>query len=429
MTNRLRALFCDHLSIMRGKYLPGSKAADGHTRFCQSTFGVHYDRDLLPSPGSKMMEGLPDMEMRWQVDDVRESWDPGTDIVLGDLYEASGEPLGMCGRGALKRAIAAWEAKGLTPKVGIELEAFALQQDEGGKLVPYDAPGGVVYGTGPFTDPQRFNDEIWEAAEQLGFSLDMMTAEYDTPQFEYTLTFDDALKAVDDIVLFRLMARELAFEQGVHLTFLPKPIEETGGSGMHINFSFADKDGNNAFASGDKGGPDNMNDLVRGCTAGLVHHHKGLAGLVAPTANSYARLQPASLSGYWKNWGGDHRNVTTRVSEEGGAKARLEHRMADASANPYTAVAAVLQAALLGLENGYELPPMETGNGFDENDASECVAGSLGEAIADLTSDEALCAAVGKQLVDNHAFMKNEEVPKTKDLTAEQQRDFYIHFV
>ena len=429
MTNRLRSMFSDHLSIMRGKYLPASKAASGHTRFCQSTFGVHYDRDLLPSPGSMMMEGLPDMELRWNAEDIRESWDEGTDIVLGDLYDASGEPLGTCPRGALKRAIAAWEEKGLTPKVGIELEAFAFQHDENGKLEPYDAPGGVVYGTGPFSDPIRFNDAIWEAAEQLGFSLDMFTAEYDTPQFEYTLTFDDALKAVDDIVLFRLMAREIAFEQGIHLTFMPKPIEEAGGCGMHINFSFADADGKNAFDTGAEGGPGNMNDLARGCASGLVHHHKGLAGLIAPTANSYARLQPASLSGYWQNWGGDHRNVTTRVSEEGGAKARLEHRMADASANPYTATAAVLQAALLGVNNSYDLPAAETGNGFDENDATVGVAASLEEAIGDLTKDTALCEAVGSSLVDNHAFMKTEEVPKTKDLNFDQQRDFYINFI
>ena len=142
MKNRLRAIFCDHLSIVRGKYLPLSKAQSGHTRFCQSTFGVHYDRDLLPSPGSMMMEGLSDMEMRWQVDDVRESWGDGTSIVIGDLYDASGVALGTCPRGALKRAIAAWQSKGLTPKIGIELEGFAFQHDEDGTR-----RGGLWYGT------------------------------------------------------------------------------------------------------------------------------------------------------------------------------------------------------------------------------------------------------------------------------------------
>ena len=266
-------------------------------------------------------------------------------------------------------------------------------------------------------------------ADRLGFSLDLITSEFDTPQFEYTLTFDDALRAVDDIVLFRLMAREIALEYGVVLTFMPKPIAECGGSGMHVNFSFTDADGNNMLANGPKGGPENMNDLARGCIAGLVHHHRGLAGLVAPTANSYLRLQPGSLSGYWQNWGGDHRNVTTRISGEGGAKARLEHRMADASANPYTAVASVLQAARLGVQNGYALPPIETGDGFDRSDAKTGVANDLAGAMKDLEKDSALTTAVGPDLVANHLYMKRKEAKKTRDLEGDAQRDFYIWFL
>ena len=429
MKTRLRAMFCDHLSIMRGKYLPNSKIGDDSTRFCRSVFGTHYDKDLLDAPGSMVKQGLPDMELKWLHDDIRDSWHASTKVVLGDLYDDEGNPLPLCPRWALKRAVADWLKHGLTPKVGIELEAFALQADDRGRLMPYDAPGGVVYGTGPFADPLRFNDRIWAMADDMGFSLDMITAEFDSPQFEYTLTFDDAVKAVDDIVLFRLMAREVALEYGIVLTFMPKPIAEAGGSGMHINFSFVDEAGGNALSSGPRGGPEHMNDLARGCLAGLLHHHKGLAGLIAPTANSYMRLQPGSLSGYWQNWGGDHRNVTTRISSEGGAKARLEHRMADASANPYTAVAAVLQAARIGVENGHQLPPMETGDGFDRTDAHEGTAVDLKGAVADLERDTVLAEAVGPELVANHVFMKLKEVRKTRDLEGDGMRDFYVHFI
>lgn len=429
MNDRLRAVFCDHLSIMRGKYLPHSKMGDNDTRFCRSTFGVHYDKDLLPAPGAMMMEGLPDMELRWCGDDIRDCWESNTKIVLGDLYDTDGAPLSLCPRGALKRAVADWRAKGLTPKVGIELEAFAFVHDADGRLIPYDSLGGVVYGTGPFTDPRGFNDAIWKAADGLGFNIDMIAAEYDSPQFEYTLTFDDALKAIDDIVLFRQLAREVALGVGVILTFMPKPIVESGGNGMHINFSFTDQDGENALSSGGKAGPDHLNDLSRGCLSGLLHHHKGLAGLIAPTSTSYARLQPGSLSGYWQNWGGDHRNVTTRISTEGGAKTRLEHRMADASANPYTAVAAVLQAALLGVKSEYELPAMETGDGFVETDATVGTASDLKSAMADLAADQALSDAVGAELVANHVFMKEAEADKTKDLGPDALRDFYINYL
>lgn len=425
MANRLRALFCDHMSMMRGKYLPASKIGDDSSRFAQALFAVHYDRDLLlDAPGARVRDGCPDMELRWQADDIRDGWENDDKVVLGDLYASDGTPLPLCPRGALKRAVADWEAMGFTPKVGIELEAFALQQDEDGKWVPYDTPGAIVYGTGPFADPLRFNDQIWDMAEQLGFHLDLITSEYDTPQFEYTLSFDDALKAVDDIVLFRLMAREIAFEHGILLSFLPKPLAEAGGSGMHINVSFTDADGANAI----KSETGELNDLASGCVAGLLHHHKGLAGLVAPTVNSYDRLQPGALAGYWQNWAHDHRNVTVRTSTAG-AKARLEHRMADASANPYTATAAVLQAARLGVVNGHALPAMETGDGFENTDATTGVGEGLSAAISDLESDSALADALGTDLVANHIHMKVAEVDKTKELEGDALRDFYVHFI
>ena len=103
--------------------------------------------------------------------------------------------------------------------------------------------------------------------------------------------------------------------------------------------------------------------------------------------------------------------------------------MCDATANPYTAVAAVLQAALLGVNNGYELGAPESGDGFESNDAETGVAENLAGAIADLEADTALCEAVGNLLTANHIFMKGVEVEKTAEMNDQEQRDFYIHFI
>lgn len=427
---RLRAMFCDHLSIMRGKYLPAAKIRDDESRFARPTFSVHYDKDLLiEAPGTLCLQGIPDMALRWKGDEIRQGWEPDTKIVTGDLYAGDGSEIPMCPRLALKRAVAAWEAHGLTPKVGIELEAYAFTRAEDGSLAPYDTPGGVVYGTGNFTDPRGFTTAIWNKAQEIGLPLDLITAEYDTPQYEFTLTFGTAVEHVDTVVLFRQMAREIALDHGIILSFLPKPIPGKGGSGMHINLSFTDHNGANALANGDHGDPANLNDLAKGCIAGWMRHHKAMAGLMAPNAQSYNRLQPASLSGYWCNWGGDNRNVTVRLSAEGGKKARLEHRMADAASNPYTAVATVLQAALLGYQGKYPLQPLETGDGFTGNDASHGTAATLTEALNDLAADTALSNAVGAGLVENHLFMKRAEVEKTAALEPEALRDWYIWYI
>lgn len=423
-TERLRVLFADHLSLPRGKYVPMKKAASRETAVCQSLFGVQFDKDLLPAPGSKLLEGLPDMLVTWDEAEIRDGWVPGEKVVTADLKEVDGSPHGCCGRSALKKAVADWEAMGLSPYVGIELEATAFQFNEDGSLSPYDTPGGFVYGTGPFSDPTGFTDAIWERATDAGFNLDMITTEYFTPQFEFTLTFDSALKAVDDIFLFKLLARETALEHGILLTFLPKPIEDIGGIGMHINFSFRDKSSRNVI-----GGGKELGDIASGCIAGLVQHHRALAALLCPTVPSYQRLQPAGLAGVWANWAVNHRGVTTRASEAPGKAARLEHRMADVTSNPYTATAAVLQASLLGVKGKLPLPAAETGDCLENQDATVKTPDNLAEALKELATDTALSAAVGQDLVDNLIFMKTDEIEKTKDLAGNALRDWYIHYI
>jgi glutamine synthetase len=427
--DRLRVMACDHLNLARSKYIAISKADSGVTRMSQGVFGLTYNRDLIPAPGSLLMEGLGDMELRWNPKDIRDSWVEGEKIVVGQFHEIDGGPLALCGRSALVQAIADWEDMGHNPKVGIELEAYAFVYDENDKLVPLQTPGSYVYGTGPHNDPIGFTDAIWEAAHAAGMPLELITTEYDEAQFEFVLTFGDALEAVDNIFLFKQLAREVALESDVVLTFMPKPITDRGGNGVHINFSFMNGD-KNTVMNGSDGGPDNMSDVAKGCVAGLVHHHQGLAGLVAPSVGSFERLQPASMSGYWQNWGGDHRSVTTRVSSEGGKKARIEHRMADASANPYTATAAVLQAARLGVVNGYELPLRETGDGFEDVSTKIGVGANLNEALDHLEADTALCNAVSQGLIDNHVFIKRAEVSEVDACeTDEDKRDYYIHYI
>ncbi len=424
---RLRVLFCDHLNLARGKYLPGTHDDGGESRFCQGIYALGYDKDLIPAPCSTLLEGLPDMVARFNGGEIRNGWHGSDRVVVADQFDKDDNPLPVDGRGLLKRTIAQWQELGYSPKVGLELEAYAFVMDASGAWQPSHTPGAFVYGTGPFTDPNGVIDAVWERAENCGFDVEMITSEFDAPQFEFTLRFDDALQAVDDVFLFRLMARETALEHGVLLTFMPKPIADLSGSGVHVNFSLWDEQGNNAI--GDARAEDKLSDLGRACVAGLMHHHRGLAGLLAPTVNSYARLEPASLSGYWRNWGEDHRGVTTRITSETGTHARIEHRMADGAANPYTTVASVLQAARLGLVNKYPLPAAETADCLENHDAEDGVPDDLGAALEELVADTDLVAAVGEDLVGNLVMIKQDEIEKTSALKKDTLRDFYIHYL
>jgi glutamine synthetase len=419
---RIRPLFTDLYALPRGKYVPRSMADGGKIGFCRSVFGVPLDRDIVPAPGAGLFEGLPDMDLMLD-GDYRDSWQGGTKIALGDLY-ADGEPFGLCGRSLLKRSVSEWQAHGYSPKIGIEMEAYVFEQNDEGVWKPYNTPGAFVYGTGPANDPYGLMDQLWEVADACGLPIESMNGEYDSGQFELTMQFDDALKAADDAFLFRTMAKEVAANLGLILTFLPKPIPERGGNGFHVNFSFADKKGGNAVAP--KG---ELSDLSNSCIAGLIHHHEALAGWLANTVNSYDRLGPASMAGYWANWANDHRMVTLRTTKASPKSARLEHRTADCAGNPYIQIAAVLQAAKLGVENGYKMPAEEKEDAVENVSTDRHVPTSLTKAMDAVEKDTALGKAMGEFLTDNLLFMKRDEAERLDGKSQDEVRDYYLPFI
>ncbi len=424
--NRVRVLFADHLNLPRGKYLPFSVARRGVSRHCVGLFALGYDRNMTPAPGTRMLDGLPDLEARFDLADMRPGWEDLTGVVVADLY-IDEQPLSICPRTTLRRAIDAWRAKGLEPKLGIEFEGYVFQRGPDGNWVPYDTPGAYVYGTGNSVDPAGLVDRVWAQAEECALPLEFITSEYDWPQFEFTLRYDDALKAVDDAFLFRLMAREIMLREGYLLTYMPKPLVGKGGNGLHFNLSFSNKDGGNEI--NDPNAEDGLSELARQCIAGLVAHHEGLSALIAPTVNSYRRLRPASLAGYWANWGHDHRGVAVRVPAERGQNARIEHRVADGAANPYIAAATVLQAARLGTIEKPELPPAETGDCLETVNTERHVPENLGAALAAMEADTALAEALGGEIVAHFSVIKQAEWQRYLDHTTDWEMNEYLPFL
>ena len=419
---RVRAVFCDLMNLPRGKYVPASLADGGSIGFARGAFAVSYDRELLSVPGTGFYEGLPDMEMVLD-EERRTAWQPHTEIALGRL-EVDGKPFDLCPRSLLMKTVDNWKQSGLTPMVGLELEAFVFQRDADGVWRPYDTPGAFVYGTGPENDPAGLVDMIWKTADECGLPVESMNGEYDNGQFEMTLCFDNALKACDDAMLFRMMARELAYRSGYLLTFMPKPMPERGGSGLHVNFSFTDQDGANVIA------PDGeLSDLATHCIGGLLRHHESMAALLAPTVNSYARLTPASLSGYWANWGEDHRLTTIPSSSKSPKSARLEHRMSDGGANPYIAVATVLEAARLGVVDKLAPGKPEDLDGIEHVRAERHTPPTLTRALDSLEKDRRLIEALNPLLVEAFLVLKRDEAKRLKNGHIDQIRDFYLPFI
>jgi glutamine synthetase len=174
-----------------------------------------------------------------------------------------------------------------------------------------------------------------------------------------------------------------------------------------VNFSLVDAEGRSAFV--DETDPDGISTLARHCIAGLVEHHQALTAISAPTVNAYRRLQPGELAGYWANWGFDHRMVATRVPDGRGRATRLESRVADGAANVHTAIAAVLQAARLGVEHQLVCPDPLVGDGFEDGGTDVASASSLAEALGHLAADPVFTAALSDELVANFIAIKEAE--------------------
>ncbi len=423
--DRLRLLWPDHLGLARGKYLTKEKAEQG-TAHCISLFTLGFDREMTPHDGGFFWQGLPDCDAVFDPASIRPGWERGTSVVVPDIVRNE-EPVPLAPRHILGQAVSKWRGHGYEPMVGIELEAFLFEPDGAGGWQPISTPGAYVYGTGMSVDPSGTIDEIMETAAEAGLPLESVNSEYDNGQFELTLAYTEAMKAADDAFLFKVMAKEIAARRGHHLTFMGKPINGRGGSGLHVNLSMRDGHGNNAFADDDA--EDGLSDLARANIAGMLHHHVGMAAVLAPTVNAYKRLQPGSLCGYWANWGYDHRGTTVRVPPARGKGTRLEHRVGDGSVTPHQGVAAVLTAGLLGYEKGYELPPVETLDCIERASTDVVVPPSLAHALDALEADTDFVEAFGAAFVDGFVTVKRAEWDRYKRWTTDWELDEYLAFL
>jgi glutamine synthetase len=421
---RIRALFPDHHGLARGKYLPYNLASKG-AKHCITLFALAFDRTMVPAPGARLLDGLPDVDLEFDLKSVRPSWEEGTGVVVGDL-SFRGQPLAIAPRTVLQKAVKDWADLGYRVKVGIELEAFVMQPDGSGGWTEWNTPGAYVYGTGPAVDPVGLLDQIMFTAERCGLPIESINSEYDTPQFELTLEYGDALQAVDNIFLFKLMAREIATRQGLLLTYIGKPFADRGGSGFHVNVSLENKKGNALY---DAKASDGLSRLARQCIAGMIEYFEASAALCAPTVNAYKRLKPAQLAGFWANWGYDHRGASVRIPHARGMGTRLEHRMSDGAANPYLATAAVLQAARLGVSQNLTPPPHEEQDCLEHQSTQRHVPKNLELALDALEANPTFIQAVGPEVVAQFVAVKRAEWEKFTSAVTDWEHRYYLPFL
>ncbi len=406
---RIRTVWSDLNGLSHGRYIPERRIAE-HTHHALTTLVMGIDGEILPVAGYSADVGYPDMNATVVPETRRRGWEPDTDVAIAELT-FDHRPVAICPRHALVRAVDAWRSLGYEPFIGYEIEFYVFERNP-------DAPGGWspaggnahrVYGTGPFSDPTGLLTTYFDIAEDMDLGLEGVMAEFSPGQMEINLHYGKAVEATDRAYLCREMVREVAAQRGYLVSFLGRPHPLLVGSGLHVNLSLRPVDSDtNAFD--DPAGEHGLTPLARHCLAGVIAHHEAVAGWSAPLVNSYRRLQPGLLAGYWANWGLDNRISTYRVPGERGPSTRIENRMPCGTANPYLAAAAMLHAARLGVVGELPCPEPQVGDGDAAPNTDRHTPDTLRDALDAVEADAAMCEAMGDDLVRAYLALRRYEL-------------------
>jgi glutamine synthetase len=291
---------------------------------------------------------------------------PATGQLMLTMFDGEGRPAAADPRHVLARSVERLTARGLVPVVACELEFYLLREAQGklepaGRRIAGEPARIESYSLTRLDDLAPLFAEVHSAAKAQGLPAETLMAEYAPGQFEITLHHRaDALRAVDEAVLFKRLLRGVARKHGCLATFMAKPYAERAGSGLHIHVSLADREGRNLFAAEDPAGTPLLRHAIGGLAATVAE-----AFLVfAPNANSYRRYRSLSYAPVAPTWGVNNRTVSLRVPAGPAASRHVEHRIAGADANLYLAVAAVLAGLEKGIEERLDPGAPVEGNGY-----------------------------------------------------------------
>src|SRR5215203_5831776 len=421
MQRRVRTLWTDLNGLTHGRYIPASRF-DHPTHHAVTTLAMSPEGEILPLTGYAADVGFPDLSAVPLAATRRPGWEPDTDVAVCELRGADGRPLPLCPRGALARAVDGWRALGFEPQVGFELELYVLERDGSGAWRPAGGEGHRVYGVGLGGDPTGLALEFFDAVEAMEIDLEGVLTEFSPGQLEVNLGYGPALAAADAAQLVKEMTREVAARRGYHATYMGRPDAMSVGSGLHVNMSLVPVSGG-ANALHDEARPEGLSSLARQAIGGLIQHHEAVTGLSAPLINSYKRLVPGLIAGYWANWGLDNRTSTYRVPGQRGGATRIENRMPCGSADPYLSAAATLQAALLGFDGDLDCGEPQSGDGDAEPNTDRHTPASLAEALDALAGDAEMTEAMDADLVRVYLALRRNEVERWKQAGVDWNPD------
>ena len=367
-------------------------AIDGFSRVQES--------DVLAVPDPDTFELIP-----WSEPGAAEA------RVFCDIHSLDGSPFHGDPRQVLRRHMQMAHEAGYTFYVAPDIEFFYFEPPvDGQRPVPLD--NGSYFDLTTRDATGNLRKQTIRKLEQMSIPVEYSFHEDSPSQQEIDLRHTDALTMADSVMTFRLVVKEVAASQGVHATFMPKPLEGVQGSGMHMHMSLFRGD-DNAFYDPDA--EHHLSPIAKSFMAGLLVHAAEITAITNQTVNSYKRLVPGFEAPVHISWARNNRSGLIRVpvAKKGNPLAtRIEYRSPDPACNPYLAFSLLLAAGMRGIREGYELPDEADSNLFEMDDTALAKLGisqlpqSLSDALAVMEKSELVYEALGEHIFE--WFLRNK---------------------
>ena len=369
-------------------------AIEGFARVAES--------DMLAKPDPATFALLP-----WR------SEGPGVARRFCDILTPDGAASYADPRYVLKRTLTKAANLGFNFYTHPEVEFYLFKESPVAGQVPIPVDQYGYFDNAPNGVGHDFRRQAIMMLEAMGISVEYSHHEGGPGQQEIDLRYADALTTADNLMTFRLVMQEVALEQGLFASFMPKPFRDHPGSGMHTHLSLFEGDRNAFFEAGSEY---QLSKVARSFIAGLLAHAPEITAVTNQWVNSYKRLAGGAEAPSWICWGHNNRSALIRVPMYKPAKGnstRIEFRSMDSACNPYLALALLLAAGLKGIEEGYELPDGAEDDVWGLSESERKAMGmkplpsSLDQAIEIMERSELVAETLGEHVFD--FFLRNKQ--------------------
>lgn len=388
---------------------------------CVEGFCRTRESDMLAFPDASTFQVLP--------------WRPESNAVgrmFCDIRTPEGKPFEGDPRQVLAREVQRALDMGYVLNVGPELEFFYFEDQHSTEVLDH---GGYFDLTSLDYASDLRRDTVL-TLEKMGIPVEYSHHENGPSQHEIDLRFTDALSMADAVMTYKLVVKEIAMKHGVYASFMPKPLADAPGSGMHVHQSLFDLDGNNAFFDPNDPLGYNLSDLAKHYIAGLLKYAPEFCCITNQYVNSYKRLVSGGEAPTYISWGARNRSTLVRIPAyrpNREVACRVELRNPDPAANPYLAFACMLAAGLAGIEE--ELPLQDPTEGLDLFELSRqdlrkqgvrTLPESLGEAVELFAESELMKKTLGEHIHGYLVETKRAEWNEYQGTVSEWERNRYL---